>query len=89
MDLNFHGSFAGIDHNLTRIETKGVEFREDQAQAFERRLLAVARAAKRVHILWDVDRVGEFVGQVTCEPSQVVVSPGIVDLVENGSGCCH
>jgi hypothetical protein len=89
MDLNFHGGPIGIDHNFTWIETKGVELREDKAQAFERRLLTVAHSAERVHILWDVDHVGEFVRQVACEPFQVVVSPGIVDLIENGSGICH
>ena len=89
MDLNFHGGPIGIDHNFTWIETKGVELREDKAQTFEHGLLAVAHSAERVHILWDVDHVGKFVGQVACEPFQVVISPGIVDLIENGSGCCH
>ena len=89
MDLNFHGGPVGIDHNFTWIETKGIELREDEAQAFECRLLTLAHSPERVHILWDVDHVGEFVRQVACEPLQVVVSPGIVDIIENGFGFCR
>jgi hypothetical protein len=37
----------------------------------------------------NVDHVGEFVRQIACEPFQVVVSPGIVDLIENGFCFCH
>jgi len=89
MDLNFHVGPIGIDHNFPRIEKERVELHEDQAQAFERRLLTLAHSPERVHVGGNVDHVGEFVRQIACEPFQVVVSPGIVDLIENGFCFCH
>src|SRR5262245_50205319 len=68
-----------------RVELQEIERLGDKPQALDRLLRTAAGSAQRVEVDWNVDHVTEVVGQVGCQPVEILRPPSIVDGAKDRS----
>jgi hypothetical protein len=84
VDRHLDGGAVPVDHKIARIEDHEVELFHDELQALERLFLAAADSAQGVEVDRNMDHVTEVIGQIGCQPVEILRPPRIVDIAKDG-----